>query len=50
MYRNGRRSPVRMAKKKVASASAYDFEAKPLQDANQFLAFQARKASHTEIC
>jgi hypothetical protein len=43
-------APVGMAKEEMAAATPNYFEAKFSQDSNEFLAFEARKARHSEIC
>lgn len=50
MHWNRRRSAVWMAKEEVAPTSAHNLKAQLLKNANEFLALQAGKASHTEIC
>jgi hypothetical protein len=41
---------VGVVKEEVAAAAARYFEAQLLKNTNQFLALEAGKASHTEIC
>lgn len=50
VHRYGRYSAVRMPQKYVAAPRPHDLKSKFLQKTHQFLALEARKASHTEIC
>jgi hypothetical protein len=48
--RNSCNSSVGMAKEEVTTATADDFKTQLFKNADEFLAFEARKAGHTEIC
>jgi hypothetical protein len=43
-------SPIPVPEEKVATSRSYDVKTLFLEEAHKFLAFEARKASHTEIC
>lgn len=43
-------SAIWMAKEEVAATTTDNFKAEPFEESNEFLALEARKASHSEIC
>lgn len=50
MHWNGSDAPVGVTKEKMTTTASDYLEAKLFQDSNEFLASEARKTGHTEIC
>jgi hypothetical protein len=50
MHWNGSDAPVGVTKEKMTTTASDYLEAKHFQDSNEFLASEARKTGHTEIC